>query len=117
MRQASQVLERTYARLPERLRPGMTELEISQQFSALQLEEGAHEVGPHAVVAGPDRGLFGFPTHKVWDAEDLLYVDGAPIVEGYWSDYCRTYAARPVRPEERAGYARVRAGVEAAVTA
>lgn len=117
LRTASAILERAYARLREQLRPGMTEREISHRFSIAQLEAGAHEVGAHAVVAGPDRGLFGFPTDKVWEAEDLLYVDGAAIVDGYWSDYCRTFAARPVRPEEAAGYARVRAGLEAAVAA
>jgi Xaa-Pro aminopeptidase len=117
MSEASSILERTYARLREELRPGMTERQISHRFSIIQLEEGAHEVGPHAVVAGPDRGLFGFPTDKAWVADELLYVDGAPIVDGYWADYCRTYAARDVRPEERAGYARARAGVDAAVAA
>lgn len=117
MAAASAVLDRTYARLQEELRPGRSEREISRRFSIIQLEEGAHEVGPHAVVAGPDRGLFGFPTDKVWEAGDLLYVDGAPIVDGYWSDYCRTFAARDVRPAERDGYARARAGIDAAVAA
>ena len=113
MRTAAEVLRRAYDRLRPQLRPGLTEREISRLFSAAQLEEGAHEVGAHAVVAGPDRGLFGWPTDKVWEPGDLLYVDGAAIVDGYWSDYCRTFAARPVQPHERDGYTRTRAGLEA----
>ncbi|WP_084964850.1 M24 family metallopeptidase [Thermoactinospora rubra] len=115
MRQASAILDRAHDLLREQLRPGMTEREIAKLFSIAQLEAGAHEVGPFGVVAGPDRGLFGGPTDRTWDADELLYVDGAPIVDGYWSDYCRTYAARPVRPAERDGYARARAGLDAAV--
>lgn len=115
MREAAVVLEHAYDRLREQLRPGMTEREIARRFSIAQLEAGAHEVGPFAVVAGVDRGLFGFPTERVWDADELLYLDGAAIVDGYWSDYCRTFAAREVRPRERDGYARARAALDAAV--
>jgi Xaa-Pro aminopeptidase len=115
MREASAVLDRAYARLREQLRPGMTEREIARRFTIAQLEEGAHEAGPHAVVAGVDRGLFGFPTDRVWDADELLYLDGAAIVDGYWSDYCRTFAARDVRPAERDGYARARTALREAV--
>lgn len=117
MRHAARILESAYERLRERIRPGMSELEIAQVFSIAQFEAGAHEVGPLGVVAGPDRGLFGFPTRKVWTADDLLYVDGAAIVDGYWSDYCRTFAARSTWPEERAGYARVRGGLYRALEA
>ncbi|GAA0895728.1 Xaa-Pro peptidase family protein [Pseudonocardia zijingensis] len=115
MRTAAAVLDRAYAAVVDRIRPGMTERQISAQFSIAQLEAGAHEVGPHAAVAHPNRGLFGAPTDRVWDADELLYLDGAAIVDGYWSDYCRTFAVRPPRPEEKAGYARVRAGLEAAL--
>jgi Xaa-Pro aminopeptidase len=115
LKEAAATLERTYARLREQIRPGLTERRIGQLFSIAQLECGAHDVGAYGVVAGPDRGLFGFPTGRVWDADELLYVDGAPIVDGYWSDYCRTFAARPPRPAEREGYERARRGLTAAV--
>jgi Xaa-Pro aminopeptidase len=115
MRAASAVLERAYELLREQLRPGMTEREIARRFSIAQLEAGTDEVGPFGIVAGIDRGLFGFPTERRWEEDDLLYVDGASIVDGYWCDYCRTFAARPPRPHERDGYARARAGLEAAV--
>ena len=117
MRAASEVLERAYVRVREQLRPGMTEREIARRFTIAQLEAGAHEAGPHAVVAGVDRGLFGFPTDRVWDADELLYLDGAAIVDGYWSDYCRTFAARDVRPAERDGYALARTALDQAVAA
>ena len=89
--------------MPDRIRPGMTEREISRQFSIAQLEFGAHEVGPHGSVARMDRGLFGGPTEAVWSADDLLYLDGAPIVDGYWADYCRTFASGHLHPRNDAG--------------
>jgi Xaa-Pro aminopeptidase len=115
MREASAVLDGAYARLHEQLRPGMTEREIARLFTIAQLEAGAHEAGPHAVVAGVGRGLFGFPTDRVWDADELLYLDGAAIVDGYWSDYCRTFAARKIRPVERDGYALAKRALDEAV--
>jgi Xaa-Pro aminopeptidase len=104
---AAQVLDDAYRRLIERIAPGQTEREIARAFTICQWEAGAHEVGPLAVVADPSRGLFGAPTDRVWRRDELLYLDGAAIVDGYWSDFCRTVAGRPVAPAEREGYARV----------
>lgn len=117
MRQASQALEGAYQQLRDRIKPGMTERDIAREFSVAQLEAGAHEVGPFAVVAGVDRGLFGFPTDNVWEAGDLLYLDSAAIVDGYWADYCRTFAARDLTPAEEAGYTRVRNALDAGAAA
>ena len=114
MRASAEILRQVFDVMPERIRPGMTEREISREFSIAQLELGAHEVGPHGSVARMDRGLFGGPTDAVWTKDDLLYLDGAPIVDGYWADYCRTFAVRPATPAERNGHARARAGLEVA---
>ncbi len=114
MRHSAEILRQVFEVMPDRIRPGMTEREISRTFSIAQLEFGAHEVGPHGSVGRMHHGLFGGPTDAVWERDDLLYLDGAPIVDGYWADFCRTYAARPATPGERAGYARARAGLEAA---
>ena len=115
MRAASRVLERAYTQLTAELRPGMTEREIARRFVIAQWEEGAHDVGQLGVVAGPSRGLFGAPTERAWDKDELLYVDGCAIVDGYWSDYCRTYAVGSPASAQRDGYARARAGLQAAL--
>jgi Xaa-Pro aminopeptidase len=114
MRDAARVLEQAYDQLREVIEPGMTEREIARAFIVAQWQAGAHEVGPLAVVADPSRGLFGAPTDRRWERDELLYVDGAAIVDGYWSDFCRTFAARPVAEHERDGQARVRAALDAA---
>lgn len=116
MRLAAQVLASAYETVRRKLSPGMTEREIAREFTIAQWEAGAHEVGPLGVVAGPTRGLFGFPTDKPWQRDELLYLDGAAIIDGYWSDFCRTFAARPVSAVEAEGYARTRRGLEAALT-
>ena len=115
MRRSAEILRQVFELMPERIRPGMTEREISRVFSITQLELGAHEVGPHGAVVRMQHGLFGGPTDAVWHRDDLLYLDGAPIVDGYWADFCRTYAARATTPGERTGHARARAGLDAAV--
>jgi Xaa-Pro aminopeptidase len=117
MRRAAEALENTYQRLRAQLSPGMTERDIARDFSIAMLESGAHEVGPFGVVAGVERGLFGFPTDKVWEARDLLYVDGAAVVDGYWADFCRTFAARAPTADEQAGYARAREALDVGVSA
>ncbi|NED95609.1 aminopeptidase P family protein [Phytoactinopolyspora alkaliphila] len=114
MRHTAGVLSRVFDVMPDRIRPGMTEREISREFSIAQLELGAHEVGPHGSVARVHHGLFGGPTDAVWHPGDLLYLDGAPIIDGYWADFCRIYAARRPSPSEREGYARAVAGLDAA---
>lgn len=116
MREAADVLGRAYELLRERVKPGMTEREIARHFIIAQWESGAHEVSSLGVVAGPERGLFGFPTDKVWVASELLYVDGAALVDGYWSDFCRTFAARTASTDEADGYARVRRGLDEGVS-
>lgn len=115
MRAAAEVLDRAYETLHQRLRPGLTEREIARRFATAQLEAGADEAGPLAVVAGVDRGLFGFPTDRRWERDQLLYVDGAAILDGYWSDFCRTFAARPPTSTEQSGYSRTYAGLQAAM--
>jgi Xaa-Pro aminopeptidase len=115
LREASSVLERAYDRLRAELRPGMSEREIARRFIIAQWEAGAHDIGPLAVVADPSLGLFGSPTDRIWHADDLLYIDGCALVDGYWSDYCRTFAARPVTTKERDGYARARRGLACAL--
>lgn len=110
---AADVLEEAYDRLRERIAPGMTEREIARAFTVAQWESGAHEVGPLGVVADPSRGLFGAPTDREWHRGELLYVDGAAIVDGYWSDFCRTFAAHAPCAREEAGYARARGGLQA----
>ena len=117
LRTSAAALERVFAVMPDRITPGMSEREISRAFSIAQLEQGAHEVGPHGSVASMDRGLFGGPTERRWDASNLLYLDGAPIIDGYWADYCRTYATRPATASERSGYERVLSGLDAALEA
>ena len=99
MRHWREILRQVFDLMPERIRPGMTEREISRAFSITQLELGAHEVGPHGAVARMQHGLFGDRADAVWHPDELLYLDGAPIVDGYWANTAaRTrHARQPLR--------------------
>ena len=115
MRVAAQVLADAYTVLRERLEPGMTERDIACEFSIAQLESGAHEVGPFAVVAGVDRGLFGFPT----DRAGMSAICSTSTARPSWTATGRTSAepsrrASPAPPKGRGTPARAGA-LDAAV--
>lgn len=112
---AAAVLERAFDRLRETVRPGMTERQIHAELVAGQYLEGAHGLGYTQVIAGTDRGLFGAPTERVWKAGELLFVDGGLTVDGYWSDFCRTFSAGAPSARQRDGYARAHNGLKEAL--
>lgn len=117
LRAAAGVLERAFARFPQTIAPGMTERQIHGQLAAAAFLEGADEIGYTNVVAGIDRGMFGAPTDKPWEAGEVVYVDGGVVVDGYWADFCRFYVAGRATASQREGYARVIAALETGVAA
>jgi Xaa-Pro aminopeptidase len=114
MRDAAAVLARALDRLRDRLQPGLTERAIHQALCAASFEEGAHGIGYANVVAGVDRGLFGAPTERRFEAGDVLFVDGGLLVDGYWADFCRMYSIGAPTTAQRDDYARTREALDAA---
>jgi Xaa-Pro aminopeptidase len=115
MRAACDVLDRAFADLRTALRPGMSEREIHNILAAASFTQGAHRLGYTMVVAGVERGLFGDPTERRWQKDEVLFVDGGVVVDGYWADYCRMYISGAPTPSQRDDYARAAAALDAAL--
>jgi Xaa-Pro aminopeptidase len=112
---ASAVLERAFEAFEPRLRPGQSEREIHGMLAAACFEQGADELGYTNVVAGTNRGLFGAPTDRTWRRDEVLYVDGGVVVDGYWADFCRMYSAGRPSASQGEGYELARRGLDQAL--
>jgi len=118
--------ERTFADV----RPGMTEREIAQRMKVFMLEAGADRPGWIMMTSGHgqyDR-TFGTPRERPLGHGEMLWIDAAAVVNGYWSDFDRAgILGGPSEEQERlqedvheatmAGVRAVRAGIEVSAVA
>lgn len=87
--------------------PGAREIEIAAAIeTAIALQTDVGEVnyakGWAMVQSGPNSaegGMFNRSTGRVVKSGDLILLEVATCVNGYWSDLTRTVAAGPLRPE------------------
>jgi Xaa-Pro aminopeptidase len=94
LRQAAWAIDRVHARVPQFLRPGVTERHVARQIAEMILGEGHVSVDFVIVGSGPNAAS---PHHEVSDrvlaAGDVVVVDiGGTMPSGYCSDSTRTYA-------------------------
>lgn len=105
----------------DRMRPGLTEIEISAMIHnemLLRGSEGGH-THPTQVNSGENAiTLVRFPTERIVRNGDFVLMDVGCCYNGYHSDYCRTVmAGEPVLPEQRKVYTAVYDAVMAALEA
>jgi Xaa-Pro aminopeptidase len=123
IRDAAKVVHRAILDAFECFGPGATEIEIAAWVENTLKLAGSTET--HVVaLAGPNSALpHGAPSSRPLAAGDLLIIDAAARIGGYFADLCRcaAVAARPdwateawsaVVSAQRAAVARVVAGVE-----
>lgn len=81
-------------------RPGMTEKQISQICTQTMLAQGADRPGFVLVASGQPNytNLAGKPTDRQLRSEDMLWIDMGAVVDGYWSDFCRSAYFGEPRP-------------------
>ncbi len=86
---------------------GRTEREVRDVWATTLAGAGADRPGYLAVHSGPDnyRRISSNPTDRRLEEGDLLWMDGGPVVRGYWSDITRMVSIGPARPEDRERYA------------
>ena len=106
LRVASEALSRTYETFARTARPGMSERTLSGMLQAAAAPE-AGTVGYSIVVAGAHQPPLGPATDRVWDPGELLLVDVGMVVDGYWADFSRHYAAGKATRAQTAAYARI----------
>lgn len=106
LRRACAITDRVYERLTEVPFVGRTELDVSWDLTRLFHEEGGEELAFESIVgAGPTGAR---PHARASDrrigAGELVVVDAGCTVDGYASDYTRTFATGPLDGEAKEAY-------------
>lgn len=89
-----------------RTQPGDTERDIRKRWSTALMDGGADRPGYFAIHSGPTsyRRVSSEATARVLRPGDLVWMDGGPVYDGYWSDITRMAAVGHSRPEDRDRY-------------
>jgi Xaa-Pro dipeptidase len=112
MRGAIAITEQALQTVIERVKPGMTERQITTYLNMALVEAGS---GPlpfdPIVLAGPRAALpHGGPTERELGAGEVLLIDFGTRKDGYVSDITRTFAvSRPLAGKHAAVYEAVKA--------
>ena len=110
LRAASAVGDRVYARLfAGEIRTGQSELEIARRTRGLMLEEGADEPGWVMITsgAGSYHRLLATPRERRVAAGEMVWLDIACRIDGYWSDHSRAGVLGGPTADQAAEHARV----------
>jgi len=119
LRRACAITDRVFERLTEVKFVGRTEREVSWDLTRLFHEEGGEGLAFESIVgAGPTGAR---PHARAGDrkigAGELVVIDAGCTVEGYASDYTRTFATGPLGDEAKEVYATVLAAQQAGLDA
>lgn len=106
LRRACKITDRVFERLTEVSFVGRTERDVSWDLTRLFHEEGGEGLAFESIVgAGPTGAR---PHARAGDrtigAGELVVIDAGCIVDGYASDYTRTFATGPVDAEAKEAY-------------
>jgi len=100
-----------FAAVQEQLHAGMTEAAVYRVFARALVEECGGTVGYFAMHSGVDERFrsSGWPTDRVIEAGDLVWLDVGAVYRGYWSDYTRMFAVGAATGGQRESYAQMHA--------
>ena len=117
LRKACAITDRAYERLAEVQFSGRRERDVSWEFVQIFHEEGAEGISFEFIVgAGPTGSQpHGRAGDRVIQAGELVVVDAGCTIDGYASDYTRTFAVGHVNGEMREAYDVVLAAQQAAL--
>jgi Xaa-Pro aminopeptidase len=107
LRRACAITDRVFERLAEERFIGRTEREVAWTLAELFHDEGAHDAAFEPVVAsGPNAARpHSRPTDREIAAGETVVVDAGGTIDGYSSDYTRTFATGPLDEELKEAYA------------
>ena len=119
IRRACAITDRVYERLAQVPFVGRTERDVSWDLTRLFHEEGGDGLAFESIVgAGPTGSR---PHARAGDrtigAGELVVIDAGCTIDGYASDYTRTFATGPIDGEAAEAYAVVQAAQAAALGA
>lgn len=119
IRRACHAAARTFARVPEFLRPGMSEIEAFRAFKMTCLDEGADDVAYLVGAAGPGGygDIISPPSDRPLTEGDILILDTGCVWDGYFCDFDRNFAIGETSDEARAAHEIVWDATEAGLQA
>ena len=119
IKRACQIADRVFERLVDQPFVGHTEREVAWSIEQLFHEEGADALAFETIVAsGPNAARpHGRATTRKIDRGETVIVDAGCTLEGYSSDYTRTFTTGPVDAELTEAYAVVLAAQQAGLDA
>jgi Xaa-Pro aminopeptidase len=117
LRRACAITDRVFERLAEVPFVGRTEREVSWDLTQLFVDEGGEGLAFESIVgAGPT----GARPHaragdRTIETGELVVIDAGTTLDGYASDYTRTFATGDLDDESREAYETVKAAQQAAL--
>ena len=119
IKQACEITDRMFERLTEERFTGRTERDVAWTIAQLFREEGADQVAFESIVAsGPNAARpHARATPREIRAGETVVIDTGCLVDGYTSDYTRTFVTGPVDGVVKEAYAVVLAAQQAALEA
>jgi Xaa-Pro aminopeptidase len=117
LRRACAITDRVYERLAEETFVGRTERELAWAMTQLFHQEGAESVAFELIVAsGPNAAKpHGRATDREVERRETVVIDAGCAIDGYASDYTRTYTTGPLPDEVRDAYGVVLEAQQAAL--
>jgi Xaa-Pro aminopeptidase len=106
LRRAVRLAENAFARVQQKIKPGITEIALAQKLEhALQEVGGQGLAFPVIAASGPHAALpHARPTSRRLRAGDLVILDFGTIYNGYHSDLTRTVAIGKMTPQQKELY-------------
>lgn len=92
IRQAVAIADRAWAELQQKIRPGVSEQEISLELEFMMRRQGASKLAFDSIVASGWRSAMphGVASERKLQVGDLLTMDFGAVYQGYHSDITRT---------------------------
>ena len=93
MKKAAKIADDAFAHIITFIRPGITELDVSNELEFFMRKQGATSSSFSIIVASGLRGALphGVATNKIIESGDFVTLDYGALYEGYISDintYC-----------------------------
>lgn len=106
IRRACALSGKGYQYVLDTIRPGMTELEVSNELDYYMKKNGSEERSFETIAASGDRTTWphGTATTKKVEANDMFTLDFGYYVDGYTSDVTRTFSVGSQSDEARKIY-------------
>ncbi|RFU65664.1 M24 family metallopeptidase [Peribacillus glennii] len=94
LKEAAKIADAAFMHIAEFIRPGLTELEVSNELEFFMRKQGATSSSFDTIVASGERGALphGVASSKVIETGDLVTLDYGAYYNGYVSDITRTVA-------------------------